>query len=79
MIQSIEAIIDPEGNVYLLESVKLSSSKKAIVTILEENPIISTSETALLSEATLAKDWLRPEEDEAWSHPKYKTKSLKSR
>ena len=68
MIQSIEAIIDPEGNVYLLKSVKLSSSKKAIVTILEENPIISTSETALLSEATLAKDWLRPEEDEAWSH-----------
>jgi hypothetical protein len=68
MIQSIEAIIDPEGNVYLLESVKLSSSKKAIVTILEENPIISASETALLSEATLAKDWLRPEEDEAWSH-----------
>ena len=53
---------------YLLESVKLSSSKKAIVTILEENPIISTSETALLSEATLAKDWLRAEEDEAWSH-----------
>ena len=66
MIQSVEAIIDPEGNVYLLESVKLSSSKKAIVTILEENPRISTSETALLSEATLAKDWLRPEEDEAW-------------
>jgi len=68
MIQSVEAIIDPEGNVYLLESVKLSSSKKAIVTILEENSIISTSETALLSEATLAKDWLRQEEDEAWSH-----------
>ena len=68
MIQSVEAIIDPEGNVHLLESVKLSSSKKAIVTILEENPIISTSEIALLSEATLAKDWLRPEEDEAWSH-----------
>ena len=68
MIQSVEAIIDPEGNVQLLEPVRLSSSKKAIVTILEENPIISTSETALLSEATLAKDWLRPEEDEAWSH-----------
>jgi hypothetical protein len=68
MIQSVEAIIDPEGNVHLLESVKLSSSKKAIVTILEENPIISTSETALLSEATLAEDWLRTEEDEAWSH-----------
>jgi hypothetical protein len=23
-------------------------------------------ETALLSESTLSKDWLRPEEDEAW-------------
>ena len=23
---------------------------------------------ALLSEAALAEDWLRPEEDEAWSH-----------
>jgi len=68
MIQSVEAIIDPEGNVHLLESVKLSTSKKAIVTILEENPIISISETARLSEASLAKDWLRPEEDEAWSH-----------
>ncbi len=25
-------------------------------------------ELALLSEAALAEDWLRPEEDEAWAH-----------
>ena len=25
-------------------------------------------ETALLAEASLAEDWLRPEEDEAWEH-----------
>ena len=25
-------------------------------------------ETALMSEPALAEDWLRPEEDEAWSH-----------
>ena len=25
-------------------------------------------ETALLSESVLAKDWLTPEEDEAWQH-----------
>jgi hypothetical protein len=62
MIQSIEAVIDPEGNVHLLESVKLSTSRRAIVTILEENPLISVCETAL------AEDWLRPEEDEAWLH-----------
>ena len=49
----------------MLESVKLSKSRKAIVTILEENPMISISETALLSEESLAEDWLRSEEDEA--------------
>jgi hypothetical protein len=68
MIQSVEAVIDPEGNVHLLESVKLPTSRRAIVTILEENPLISVCETALLSEPTLAEDWLRPEEDEAWLH-----------
>lgn len=68
MIQSVEAVIDPEGNVHLLESVKLSTSRRAIVTILEENPLISVCETALLSEPVLAEDWLRPEEDEAWLH-----------
>ncbi|AIE72764.1 hypothetical protein [Synechocystis sp. PCC 6714] len=47
MIQSIEAIIDSEGNVYLLEPVKLANSKKAIVTILEENVMDSILETAL--------------------------------
>jgi len=26
------------------------------------------SETTLLSEEALAKDWLRPEEDKAWAH-----------
>ena len=68
MIQSIEAIIDSEGNVYLLEPVKLANSKKAIVTILEENAIDSILETALLSQASLAEDWSKPEEDKAWSH-----------
>jgi hypothetical protein len=36
--------------------------------ILEEKPVISVSETALLSEAALAADWNRPEEDAAWLH-----------
>jgi hypothetical protein len=38
------------------------------VIILEEEPALSVSETALLSEPALAEDWNRPEEDEAWSH-----------
>jgi len=36
--------------------------------IMEERPVTRVSESALLSEAVLAEDWNRPEEDEAWSH-----------
>jgi hypothetical protein len=35
---------------------------------LEEEPRQLAHETALLSEAALAEDWNRPEEDAAWSH-----------
>ncbi|HUR52856.1 MAG TPA: hypothetical protein VMZ71_01910 [Gemmataceae bacterium] len=38
------------------------------MTILDEAPAEVTNETALLSEAALAADWSRPEEDAAWSH-----------
>jgi hypothetical protein len=68
MIRTIEAIIDEQGNVKLLEPVKLPSTKRALVTILEDAPVASANETALLSEPALAKDWNRPEEDAAWSH-----------
>ena len=68
MIQTVEAIIDQNGNVQLLEPVKLPASRRALVTILEEEPTTVVSETALLSELALAEDWMRPEEDEAWSH-----------
>ena len=39
-----------------------------LVTILEEEPAERPNETALLSEASLAEDWNRPEEDAAWSY-----------
>jgi len=68
MIRTIEAIIDERGNVRLLEPVQLSSMRRAFVTILEEAPVVSVNETALLSEPALAKDWNRPEEEMAWSH-----------
>ena len=68
MIKTIEAIIDEQGNVRLLEPVQLESARRALVTILEDAPIVSIEETALLSEPTLAKDWNRAEEDAAWSH-----------
>ena len=45
----------------------LESLRKSGVTVLEE-PASIPGEAALLSEAALATDWSRPEEDVAWSH-----------
>lgn len=68
MIRTVEAIIDENGRIQLLESVSLSSSRRALVTILEEEPLATIAETARLSEQALAEDWNRQEEDEAWIH-----------
>jgi hypothetical protein len=67
MIRTVEAVIDEQGNVRLLEPVQLPAARRALVTILEEQPVAGIAETALLSEPALAEDWNRPEEDEAWS------------
>lgn len=68
MLQAIEAVIDEKGQVRLLSPIHLPAARRAIVTILEEEWISRVPETALLSEAALAEDWNRPEEDVAWSH-----------
>ena len=65
MIRTVEAIIDEKGRVRLLEPFHPSTTRRALVTILEEDPV---AETALLSEAVLSEDWERPEEDAAWAH-----------
>lgn len=69
MFQTIEAVIDEQGNVRLLEPIQLPAARRALVTILaEDEPLLNIPETALLSEPALAEDWDRPEEDAAWSH-----------
>jgi hypothetical protein len=68
MIRTVEAVIDEHGNVRLREPVHLPAARRALVMILEEQPEAGVSESALLSEAALAEDWNRPEEDEAWLH-----------
>lgn len=68
MIRTVEAVIDEQGNVRLLEPVRLPTARRALVTILEDRPVAGVHESALLSEAALAEDWNRPEEDAAWSH-----------
>jgi hypothetical protein len=65
-MRTVEAVIEPTGEVHLIEPVRVTSPRRALVTILEEAP--EANETALLSEAALAEDWNRPEEEAAWAH-----------
>ncbi len=67
MILTVEATIDGRGRVSLLEPVALPAVRRAFVTILEESPT-SQYDCAIISEAALAVDWNRMEEDEAWLH-----------
>lgn len=65
MLKTVEATIEMNGDVHLREVIHVLRPCRAIVTILDE-PVVP--ETALLSEACLARDWESPEEDSAWSH-----------
>ena len=67
-MKTVEAIIEPNGEVHLVEPVRVMSPRRALVTILEEAPTVH--DATLLSEAALAEDWNRPEEDAAWAHLK---------
>ncbi len=44
MIQTLEAIVDTSGNVNLLTEIRLKESRRAIVTILDEKPLIITKQ-----------------------------------
>lgn len=68
MLKTLEAVIDDQGRVRLLEEVRLSKPRRALVTILEEESEGTVSDSSLLSEPALGADWNREEEDEAWRH-----------
>lgn len=68
MLKTLEAVIDDQGRVLVLEEVQLSKPRRALVTILDEESEEAVSATSLSSESALAADWNREEEDEAWRH-----------
>lgn len=68
MIQTIEAVIDHKGNLRFLTPVALPAMRRALVTILDDEPEPGALETAMMSEPALAVEWMTPEEDAAWSH-----------
>jgi hypothetical protein len=64
MFTTVEAEVDEQGNIRPKEPVVLAPGSRVLVTVLEPEG----AEASLLSEAALAADWDRPEEDAAWSH-----------
>ncbi|MEI7862921.1 MAG: hypothetical protein WCJ21_09840 [Planctomycetota bacterium] len=68
MIKTVEAVVDEHGKVILAEHVELPCPRRALVTILDEEPTAPTLEPSLLSEQALAEGWNRPEEDAAWAY-----------
>ncbi len=64
MRPTIEAEVDEKGNIRPKEPVTLRPGSQLLITVVGER---AASETALLSEASLATDWNRPEEDAAWA------------
>jgi hypothetical protein len=65
---TFEATIDQSGKIQLANDARLPASRRALVIVLDDTPLPVVDETALLSEATLAVDWNRPEEDAAWAY-----------
>ena len=69
MTRTLEAaVIDEGGKVRLLEPIDIPIARRALVTVLDEEPHPMTDECAQLSEPALAEDRNRPEEDAAWSY-----------
>ena len=64
MVKSIEVNVDEAGHIVPVEPVDLPAGRARLTWTTEQN------ECALMSEAVLARDWLTPEEDEAWAHIK---------
>lgn len=63
---TLEAILQPSGTLHFLEPVRLETAQRVLVTFTSAGD--GAVSGLALSEAALAKDWARPEEEEAWAH-----------
>jgi predicted DNA-binding antitoxin AbrB/MazE fold protein len=66
MLRTVEAVVEKDGSLRLLEDVELREGERALVTILGDDA--DATDDALLSEPALAAEWEREEEEEAWRH-----------
>jgi len=68
-LHSIAATVQPDGTVRLRRRLRLRHPARAMVTVLlDPDEGAADLSSAHLSQPALARDWLRAEEDAAWSH-----------
>ena len=66
MFTTVEALLEPSGTLKFLQPVHLDKPQHVLVTFTDSSDEAVSG--LALSEATLAADWLRNEEAEAWAH-----------
>ncbi len=62
-----DAVVEPDGRIRLESSVHLEKGLKVLVAVSRQETDSAIS-GLVLSEHSLADDWLNAEEDEAWAH-----------
>ena len=66
MLNTVEAVLQTNGALQFFEPIHLKSAQRVLVTFTDlKDEAVSGAQ---LSQASLATDWLRDEEDEAWAH-----------
>ncbi|MFC2130571.1 hypothetical protein ACFLSQ_03985 [Bacteroidota bacterium] len=70
MLQTYEAIIYANGSIKVLQDIKVAKPARAIITILDDDFDKNSDNNYPLfaSEKSLAEDWNKREEDEAWAY-----------
>ena len=71
MLQTYEAVLQPNGSLQFLDlpAMPTRTPQRVLVTFTDEPIALDTTLCgATLSEAALAQDWTRVEEDAAWAH-----------
>jgi hypothetical protein len=58
------ATVDEQGQIKPDEPVDLLPGERVLITVLDGDSV----DVASMSEDTLAVDWMRPEEEDAWAH-----------
>lgn len=67
-MQTLEATLDETGHIHFVDPIQISGIRRVLVTLLDAPETSAELETSLLSQPVLANDWLKPEEDAAWTH-----------